>query len=303
MSLVIGTTYRDNWERYCAPTWTRYAEAHGYDVIALAEPPRPDCVLPNKSLHWQKCFVPGHPAVARYDHAVILDADIMINARTAPCIVGAMTSTRIGAVNLRDRYPHRRQFDNTVLRIELLSAAYRLKRGLATWPDGIVRRDTNEALLELQERKHRGSGVDLLERDDINTGVLVTRPSEHRRFFEELFDAFRDEPEMGSFEQIPMSRKLFSEDAVELLDPGFNTIFHFEIAEHYPFLQAHRLHGSGTKPYLDRLCCNSIYQNCYFLHFAGGLWHYMNRIDTRLSNVLELCDSVGPLDAGPDRLA
>ena len=96
VTLLIGDEIRTFWDKHLKSTWVKYAEKHGYDIITIDDYIDNSPMAASRAPHWQKCLILEHPKVKSYESAVWVDADIMINFHTAPCIVEHNASDRIG---------------------------------------------------------------------------------------------------------------------------------------------------------------------------------------------------------------
>jgi len=86
-------------ERSCR----EYAARHGYELVLIDDYIDQSPLANQRTPHWQKCLILEHPAVREFDRAVWIDADILINFRSAPCIVAATEPGKIGVVLSKER--------------------------------------------------------------------------------------------------------------------------------------------------------------------------------------------------------
>lgn len=289
VTMIIGDETAEMWRRYSRPTWDAYAERHGYEIVALAEPVRPELVSAAKPVHWQKCFLLQHPDLAGYDYVVWIDADVLINHHRAPCIVGAMRTDRIGAVDLMQRHPTRLSFENCVARyLPLKGYVMSHKRAIersAPFP-------TAELTRIYRDQAEKGAAEYAAQAPTVNTGVMVLQPRRHAEFLAEVFRKYRDVADSDDHEQTPLSNEIVAHDLLEPLDVGFNNVFYIDMAERYPFLHSVPLMRTDGGRVLARLCVTTSFLNSYFLHFVGGERDYMRLVETDAVDVFDLIETL-----------
>jgi len=248
VTLVIGDQYRIGWEKTFRHCMELYAEKHGYDIVAFDRHLDPSSFGTSRPPHWQKLLILEQPEVRRYEHAVWIDADILVNHHHAPCIVGAGgNSEKIGLVpyssgemgtprRLDNRYHRRPQGGRTPT--------------FAEW--------------------YRYYGIAAADDPDVddftNTGVLVLKPKVHAAFLRWVYDNGQ-EVQNAHQENGPLSYHIFRRGLANPLDERFNVSWNSEMAEHYPFLAARRNYDD---PKIAGLCVNAAWNNAYFLHFIGA---------------------------------
>jgi hypothetical protein len=248
VTLLIGDDYRRRWEKTFRGTMELYAEKHGYDIIALDRYLDASDFGRSRPPHWQKLLILEQPEVRRYEHAVWIDADILVNHHHAPCIVAAGgVSDKIGLVpysiaemgtpRRSDNRYHRRPQGG---RSPAFAEWYRFY--------GIARPGERD--------------VD----DFTNTGVLVFKPHVHDEFLRWVYETGH-EVAGAHQENGPLSYHIFRLGLANPLDERFNVSWNGEMAEHYPFLLARR---NFEDRMLAGLCVNAAWNNAYFLHFVGA---------------------------------
>ena len=99
VTLAVGDDFAAQWERLCRANRQKYAERHGYDLICFKEPLDDSERAVRRSPSWQKCLILSQPSVARYERVVWMDADILINCVSAPCVVEGVAAEKVGAVD------------------------------------------------------------------------------------------------------------------------------------------------------------------------------------------------------------
>lgn len=250
VTLTIGDEFKSLWEKYFKRTWDEYAARHGYDIVAIDDYIDTSPKGTSRAPHWQKCLVLEHEEVRKYDHAVWVDADILINYHTAPCIVGPGNSDGIGCVSFAAQYPNREKIDNV------------RKRELAASPAGWTADAQDLSYAQLYEKAGLPGDID----DMVNTGVLVMKPPQHAAFMRRVYDEGIENKYSGK-ENIPLSYHLFKEGMVRPIDTRFNKLWDDSFFESYPFLQVVNFRDDRR---LSALCVTTAYHNAYFLHFLGG---------------------------------
>ncbi len=254
VTLLIGDAYLGFWKTHCEATWRRYAARHGYDIVIIDAPIDPGPRSSERSMHWQKCLILEHPSVRPYSDVVWIDADIVINDKAAPCIVGANDSDHVGAVTSKDAYATAEQIDNRPKRIRALdNNAHIARLAEATFADLYVRAGLPGDVDEM-----------------INTGVLVLKPDRHADVLRAVYDTYDQNPYSG-YENLPLAYHLLKHGLVNRLDPRFNKLLGEEIVERYLFLMFDEMRDDDR---IKALCVNTAFNNAYFLHFiekdAGG---------------------------------
>jgi len=90
VTLVVGESYSTIWRQVCELNWQRYAEKYHLDLIYLSQPL-------DTSKRVQKCLILSQDFAQRYEQVVWMDADIMINNRTAPNVLEGVPVEKVGA--------------------------------------------------------------------------------------------------------------------------------------------------------------------------------------------------------------
>ncbi len=247
VTVVIGEYTTEGWKRWFLPTWEQYARKHGYDIVVLDD--YVDGNPKGRTPNWQKLRILEHPKVNKYEHVVWLDADILINHHTAPCVVEHHDSDRVGLV-----------CDKEVLRIPLRidNLAARLHRIVGP-----------HAFVPLSDI-YRKIGLDETVDDYSNTGVMVLRTSRHRSVLEHIYTAFEEKPGSAK-EEVPTSWYLHGNGLTKGLDKRFNQIWIWEMLEHQPHVWRRRFRLADN-PQLEALltiAVNTVWHNSWFLHFTA----------------------------------
>lgn len=264
VTLIIGEPYTADFMTHALPGWRRYADRHGYDIVALTELIDKDCDFSRKSINWQALLICTIPQLRDYDRLVWVDSDILINADLAPCIVSTMRTDRMGVVDFGAGFPDEAAFLGVKARSEMLRALARLalKGEHETW---LTLNGTAEGYYAKLPPDPKVTRF-------LNLGVFVIDPNRHGDFLAEFYHRYTEDFEDAY--QLPLAYDLQAADMAEFLDPRFNTIWTLEMARHYPFLFEMYLERDGR--YVNRraselfkACVTTAFRNTFFLHFAG----------------------------------
>lgn len=250
-TILIGEAFQNLWKRRMAPTWEAYAARHGYDIVVVDDYIDKGPRGKERSPHWQKCLILEDERVRRYRDVAWLDADILINHHTAPCIVAATEPGRVGLVSSREK-----EFVSPVSRDNLVSRCVDLLP--PPMRDGLPK-----SCRERYLRAGLPDGVD----DYANTGVLVLRPAEHAEILRRVYDT-REENPFTAKEEACLSHALFESGLAQALDPRFNTAWSSMMVEHYPFLL---LEEARSDPILVAMAVNAAWSNVWFMHFTADV--------------------------------
>ncbi|MEW5726374.1 MAG: hypothetical protein AB1918_00970 [Pseudomonadota bacterium] len=275
-TVVIGDRYVSEWERWFRPSWEAYGRKHGYDVIAIGDHIDPGPRGRARTPNWQKLLVLEAEQLAGYDDVVWVDADILINHHSAPCIVTHHDSPLVGVVSDKLALYSSEKRDTVVARSAPLGGK---KPRCADY--------------------YRDAGLPAGVDDYSNTGVMVLKPH-HRAELRRVYDTAEETP-FSAKEETPLSHHLHGNALVKPLDPRFNRIWSSAMIENYPWLShmACRRHPAG--PMLVGLAVNAAWHNSWFLHFTddrledGGqsfsLRNDVGFVMQHVSNIMEI--SVG----------
>ena len=229
------------------PSWNRYAEIHGYDVIVIREPIRQSELHPS----WQKLLILDHPDVQGYDQILFLDHDVMVNA-DAPCIFESMDDpTKIGLVTWKGSYHADPSMLDNVFRKVWKNNGFECFRGLRNHSDILS-----------------NAGYDPITDDWTNMGVFTCTP-DHADLLRSIYEegTSRGEVKASSLEAVASIYHLLglNSSLIEPLDRRFNVIWSFVVGEHYPFIG----HGEVLVS-LAEACVRTAFGNCFFMHFLRG---------------------------------
>lgn len=281
VTIALGTSYRELWQKYCQANWRKYADANGCDLMCIDTPLDNSERAQRRSASWQKCLILSQPWSDAYERIIWLDADILINTNAAPWIAEGVPADKVGGVAAF----------STPSRPLYLQA---MERAYAYWD--ALNIPTIREYTPLEYYTH--FGLEPLPLDEVvQGGVLVLAPSHHRQLLEKIYYEYEDK---GSphwhYEMRPLSYELLKADCVHWLDFRFNQIWTLYELLYYPFLlqtqvraqQAepqHRIARFGRKvanvvarrskqyvrySVLQRACATTAFFNGYFLHFASS---------------------------------
>ncbi|MEO5337681.1 MAG: hypothetical protein H7841_12420 [Magnetospirillum sp. WYHS-4] len=250
-TILIGEDFQALWKRRMAPSWQAYAARHGYDVVTVDDYIDKGPRGRERTPHWQKCLILEDERVRRYDDVVWLDADIMINHHTAPCIVSATEPGRIGLVSSREQ-----DYGSPAIRDNLLARRTDLVPE-SRRPD--LPKDCRERYLK--------AGLSGEVDDYANTGVLVLKPERHAALLRHVYDSYEENP-FTAKEEACLSHAIFNSGLAQGLDSRFNTAWYHLMVEHYPFLM---LEESRRNPLLVAMAVNAGWSNCWFMHFTADV--------------------------------
>jgi hypothetical protein len=235
VTLAVGEEYQTLWNQKARPSWERYAERHGYELIALHEP-IDSSPLGQRPMSWQKLLVLGHPLIVNFERVLWLDCDLIINEQVAPCAVAQTPADKIGAV-----------LDMCLLSHPGMMFAF---EKVNNW------RGSNASFCQ---KIYELNGLTAPAPYFVNGGVLVLSQA-HRALLEHVYHAYQ-EARYSYYEQIGLSYELITRGLHHPLLPQFNALWLEYKAAAYPFVESFRQ--------LIPLCIAVALRNSYFLHFAG----------------------------------
>jgi hypothetical protein len=252
VTLAIGADYAGRFENFCRKNWAQYAERHGFDIVVLKEPLDNTPRAQSRSPAWQKCLILGAPEVARYERAVWVDCDILINP-AAPSILDGVPPERIGVTD-----EHR--FPSTDLRQAILRDIIAVapeegelnKNFWRAWQDAGI--------------WHSFWGLPGGQSHIVQTGVMVLSPAHHRALLEHVYASYED-PGGKSFnyEMRPLSHEIQRNNLQHWIDPRFNALVWWLF-----LLESRARKEMPTQSEMAELVMQW-YRRSYFLHFAGSM--------------------------------
>lgn len=119
--------------------------------------------------------------------------------------------------------------------------------------------------------------------DVIQTGLFVMSPQHHAPLMRHIYSSYEEKP-MLTNESRPLSYEVVKSGLVNWMDIRFNYVVSDNIFYIYPFLldgdfmsELAQGYGDNVVAYmryrLMERCIGALYDNAYFLHFAG--WHFL----------------------------
>lgn len=240
--------YAESWRRLCRPSWQRYADRHGYALVAFDRPLDTSMRAQARSPAWQKLLVLEQSEIRNFERVVWIDADVVINAPLSPPIDVEMPAEKIGIVD-----------EMALFEDELAAtrrAAYRAIMVRSKRAQGIEDDDDPYAAFALTP-----SFPKLL-----NTGVMILSPRHHAALLRHVYDAYEDKGAAGyNYEMRPLSYEILRrgldhaiDQRFNLLWPHYSHVFHPAIDRQYPLMSGLVYAVAGA------------YVNGFFLHFAGS---------------------------------
>jgi hypothetical protein len=278
VTIVIGDSYLQQWQRLCEPNWRQYAEKYGFDVVCLQEPLDTSERALRRSPSWQKCLIFSQDHLRRYERIVWIDSDILINNNLAPDIVDGVPAAMVGGAEHLPFSHTRPEIGREVL-----------KRASEYWHDTAV---TNETAEEYYTRYGLPSGCDQV----LNAGVMVTSPMHHREMFEDVYNRYEERGgREWHMEMRPLSYELVKAGLVHWIDPRYNLMWPDLMFLHYPFLLkpaldsdlagrvkrkfARSMLNIDVARHIRSACVNAGFQSSFFFHFGGPNIGDMDLID------------------------
>jgi hypothetical protein len=267
-TLVVGESYSAIWHQVCEPNWQRYAEKYHLDLVCLSQPLDTSKRAQERSAAWQKCLILSQDFAQRYEQVVWMDADIMINNRTAPSVVEGVPVEKVGAAQ-----------EMTLSHTEPKPGRELLDRIGEFWPNvqPVIRYTPREyyTVYGLPDDCDRV----------INTGVMVLSPSHHRALLEKVYYAYEEKRgREWHMEMRPLSYELNHAGLVHWIDSRFNMMWLPHKFLYYPFLLQPQIGSAlssrvkrklckliGVDPLrtLHTACINAAFQRSYFFHLGG----------------------------------
>ena len=274
VTMAIGQKWLTTWKTYCEPGWRKYAARCGYSVMCIDAPLDSSERARKRSPSWQKCLVASDRLLSQYDQLIWVDADILINWRTAPPITQGVDPSKVGAVEVYTA-PSSGIYQQT------LSRAYEF------WGDAAIHN------VEPQDVYSR-YGLPGKFNQVVHAAVMVFSPQHHRSIFEKVYYEYEEKggPEWN-YELRPLSYELLAAGVMHWLDPRFVQGWFYDKVYAYPFLlnpprrrasllaRAWRRfrHGETPQIKLTRICATCSFMNSYFLHLSGDALDVIPLVD------------------------
>ena len=247
VTLAIGKSFRNRWDRVCRDNWQLYADRHDYDIICIDESLDKSERARSRSPAWQKCLILSQEFSKLYDRIVWVDSDVLLNPG-APDIAAGVPPDKVGAV---DEYAS----PTAELYQQILRKLTRY------WDAHGIPFVRNETAADYYRAYGFSSAFDQV----VQTGVMALSPDHHRQILESVYYSYEEtKTAEWNYEMRPVSYELLKEDCVHWIDPRFNAIWGNYKALQFPFLLNHPDHPRA------RECVEDAFRRVFFLHFAGS---------------------------------
>jgi hypothetical protein len=267
ITIVIGKKYYDFWKTFAEPSWRKYADKFGYDIICFTQPLDDSERAKSRSAAWQKCLILKNEEVQKYERVVWLDSDIIINYYYSSCICSCVDEQYIGACNAW----------------EFLDYDYDLIQ------DRMIKYCTNLKIpyYNIRKKYFEDYGLPAVSEKTIQSGVLVLNPKLHNEILLYIYYNYEDSlPAYWHYEMRPLSYEIIKHNLVQWIDNRFNYV----VENHKLYFYYHKM----PKNYFQRVLriikikffaylkifgfsfweeelCNQAYLNGFFIHFAGNM--------------------------------
>jgi len=288
VTLVVGESYSAIWQQLCEPNWRRYAEKYHLDLICLSQPLDTSKRAQERSAAWQKCLILSQDFAQRYEQVVWMDADIMINNRTAPNVIEGVPVEKVGAAQ-----------EITLSHTEPKTARELLDRIGEFWPH--LRPMVRYTAREYYTVYGLPDECDQV----INTGVMVLSPRHHQALLEKVYYTYEEKRGREWHQEMrPLSYELNHAGLVHCIDSRFNLMWFPQQLLYYPFLlqpqigsalpsrvkrKLRKLTGLDPLRTLQIACINAAFQRSYFFHLGGLHMEEMSMIHQRAGSWREFC--------------
>jgi lipopolysaccharide biosynthesis glycosyltransferase len=231
-TLAIGEQYLARYKALFYPSQLLYCRLHNYELKIcdeFLEPGQTSATL----ISLQRLLVPKQKWCEGFDYVIFVDADILINVRTAPPIHSAVDyGDCIGVV---DEY----------------SQPTRAERLL------IQKRNNWETTAS---EYYALAGFEIDTDIVFNTAVLVFQPAKHADFLERMYAIGRDtaktHPRKFHYDQSLLGWHLQKEEKAKVMDNRFNALYSMRILSEHPDKEL-----------------RTFYNENFFIHFAGMTDH------------------------------
>ena len=272
VTLTIGKKYENLFNNYSKKNLEKYCQRFNYDLIVINKNLDDSKRSRERSPAWQKLLILSQEWSKNYDQIVWVDSDVLINYKLAKDISKTVEIGNFGAV---DAY--------SIPSKEIYQLS--LKRNYDNWERNGIQYIHNLKPEEYyQNRGINGVNIDAV----IQTGVFVSSHNHHRKIFEHIYYSYEDinkTPEWN-YEMPAMSYELIKANLVQWIPIEYNYNVYDIISSYYSFIffkkdfslnyffkkLISKLKLNNNLSSLNSLqvkCLNQIYNNGYFIHFAG----------------------------------
>jgi hypothetical protein len=223
---LFGSKFKNNLEYYC--------KKHGYELILLLEPIRPEKDMNGIKFLWQKLLIPNK--FMNYDYVVVLDADIFVNPESPPLPFNEIPDGKIGCVN------ERKYMGNYEWR-ELIQIRYKYEKTGKDW--------------------YKISGENKDYNDHMNSGFVIYQPKHHAQILLELYNNnIENYKKYHQGDQSILSIYFIDNNLVHWLDERFNKVWFFWREIFYPFFNV-------MPNELKKIIIANFIKLNYFTHFTS----------------------------------
>ena len=257
VTIVIGTSYLEDWEQYSLPLWKDYCMLHSLGILAITDNLIEEDDPLWKKANWQKLLI-GISIKKLGINAInicYLDSDILINPYS-PNIFHNFNNAKIGLVSKRKNLPY--PYEEVIRRI----AFFRNNFYDNSYPLDSALNISIESLYKFHSLKPQN--------DEACTGVIIFNVKNHSKIMKNIF--YKYDSSLSSItnggEQTHVNFEFQNLNIVQWFDYRFQALWLYEMAWNYSFLYEDLNHEED----LIASCVESSLISNYFLHFAG-LWH------------------------------
>jgi len=280
VTLTIGKKYENMFNKNCKKNLQKYCEKFDYDLIVINQSLDNSKRSRERSPAWQKLLILSQEWSNNYDQIVWIDSDVVINYESAGDISKIVQKENIGAV---DAY--------SIPSKEIYQLS--LERTYNNWEKSGIKYISNLKPEEYYQKR----GITVTDINEVvQTGVFVCSGVNHRKIFEHIYYSYEDINKTAewNYEMPAMSYELLKADLVQWIPNEYNYNVYDIISAYYSFIffkkdfsfnkilhtLMNKLLYKNNHSYLTSLqikCLNQIYNNGYFIHFAG-CQNWMNNI-------------------------
>ena len=245
-TIAIGENHQSAYETIFKPSVQRYADRHGYDLIVFPDYIGDDKYRDLRFVTFMKMLLPYSEAIRGYDKVMVLDVDILVNAKTPPFHT-IDTGGKIGVVDEWCQ-PSREE-----------RVKFQIINGLET-----------------SAREYYALADFRLESEIlINSGVFICTPRVHGAFFRDIVGRHIEmqgrHPRGLHFEQAMFGYELQTNDLAHLLPGAWNRLWphHRRTAK----WNAPDRAADVAQRWSDLKRFREVFDTSYLLHMTGGQDH------------------------------
>lgn len=256
VTVAIGSSYLENFEKFALPTWTKYCDRYDLGILAVTQQLIDKSDKFWKKPNWQKLLLPKLLIESVKDIGAVcyLDTDILINP-FAPNIFDHYDGQSYGLTS---------RIKNLPMPLDLVQRQFVYLRH--TYYDNEYPLDS--VVFMPLEKQYQYSN--LPPRDDATcTGLMLFNP---RLVAEEMeswfFKYLASDVSVTGGEQTHVNHEILETGNVQWLRYEFQATWVYEMAWKYPFLYGK--HKDNHELIID--CIEASLFSNYFLHF-GGSWY------------------------------